>query len=79
MYEIRRYPQHEDEVGELAREMGFTHVSLSSAIMPMARILPRGFTGRFCCNNTVCRVFTFYVNLVMLPDFQTTPAKNVYF
>jgi len=42
-----RYPQHEEEVGELAREIGFTHVSLSSAIMPMARIVPRGFTGWF--------------------------------
>ena len=42
-----RYPRHEEEVGELAREMGFTHISLSSAIMPMARIVPRGFTGQF--------------------------------
>jgi len=42
-----RYPQHEEEVGEMAREIGFTHVSLSSAIMPMARIVPRGFTGQF--------------------------------
>jgi len=45
-----RYPQHEEEVGELARELGFTHVSLSSAIMPMARIVPRGFTGHFYHN-----------------------------
>jgi len=50
-----RYPRHEEEVGDLARQMGFTHVSLSSAIMPMARIVPRGFTGQFvsvlppCC------------------------------
>ena len=42
---ICSYPQHEEEVGELARELGFTHISLSSAIMPMARIVPRGFTG----------------------------------
>jgi len=48
--ETCRYPQHEEEVGELAREMGFTHVSLSSAIMPMARIVPRGFTGHFYHN-----------------------------
>ena len=46
-YEMCRYPQHEEEVGQLARELGFTHVSLSSAIMPMARIVPRGFTGQF--------------------------------
>jgi len=41
-----RYSQHEEAVGELARQMGFTHISLSSAIMPMARIVPRGFTGQ---------------------------------
>jgi len=45
-----RCPQHEEEVGELAREIGFTHLSLSSAIMPMARIVPRGFTGQFLWN-----------------------------
>ena len=35
---------HEREVGRIAREVGFTHVSLSSAVMRMAKIVPRGFT-----------------------------------
>ena len=39
------YPDHEKEVGLVATEMGFKHVSLSSDVMPMVRIVPRGFTG----------------------------------
>lgn len=31
-------------MGNLAREMGFTHVSLSSEVMPMVKAVPRGFT-----------------------------------
>ena len=40
------FNDHEKEVGQLAKEMGFTHVSLSSEVMPMVRIVPRGYTGR---------------------------------
>ncbi|XP_070575126.1 5-oxoprolinase-like isoform X2 [Ptychodera flava] len=36
---------HENEVGNLAKEMGFTHVSLSSHVMPMVRAVPRGYTA----------------------------------
>lgn len=36
---------HEKAVGQLAREIGFTHVSLSSEVMQMAKIVPRGFTA----------------------------------
>lgn len=32
-------------MGTLARELGFTHVSLSSEVMPMVRIVPRGHTA----------------------------------
>ncbi|KAI0219976.1 5-oxoprolinase [Lamellibrachia satsuma] len=39
------YPRHEEEVGELALELGFTHVSLSSKAMPMVKVVPRGFTA----------------------------------
>ena len=38
------YNQHERRVEAIATEMGFTHVSLSSNVMPMIRIVPRGFT-----------------------------------
>lgn len=40
-----RWAQHEQQVGALARELGFTHVSLSSEAMPMVRIVPRGHTA----------------------------------
>ena len=41
-----RYDVHEREVGELALQMGFDQVSLSSTIMAMVRIVPRGYTGK---------------------------------
>jgi 5-oxoprolinase (ATP-hydrolysing) len=34
-------PAHEQRVGELLQRAGFTHVSLSSALSPFAKILPR--------------------------------------
>ncbi|XP_052229279.1 5-oxoprolinase-like isoform X2 [Dreissena polymorpha] len=39
------YDDHEQRVGVIAREMGFTQVSLSSDVMPMVRIVPRGYTA----------------------------------
>ncbi|XP_034016310.1 5-oxoprolinase isoform X2 [Thalassophryne amazonica] len=38
------WPDHEKAVGCLARRLGFTHVSLSSEVMPMVRAVPRGYT-----------------------------------
>ena len=35
------YPGHERLVGKLAREIGFTHVSLSHELMPMIKLVPR--------------------------------------
>lgn len=39
------YKEHEQLVGKCATELGFRHVSLSSDVMPMVRIVPRGFTA----------------------------------
>ncbi|XP_060583010.1 5-oxoprolinase-like [Ruditapes philippinarum] len=39
------YDVHEKKVGAIAEELGFTHVSLSSVVMPMVRIVPRGYTA----------------------------------
>ena len=39
------YPDHEQKVALVAKEMGFKQVSLSSDVMSMVRIVPRGFTG----------------------------------
>ncbi|XP_055559880.1 5-oxoprolinase isoform X4 [Falco cherrug] len=39
------WPGHEEQVGALARELGFQHVSLSSAVAAMVRAVPRGYTA----------------------------------
>lgn len=39
------YKNHEDRVGEIAQELGFKHVSLSSSVIPMVKAVPRGFTA----------------------------------
>ncbi|XP_011502377.1 PREDICTED: 5-oxoprolinase [Ceratosolen solmsi marchali] len=38
------YADHEIQIGELAEEAGFEQVSLSHKVMPMCKIVPRGFT-----------------------------------
>jgi 5-oxoprolinase (ATP-hydrolysing) len=39
------FAAHEQQVGELARTLGFTHISLSSALMPMVKLVPRSYTA----------------------------------
>ena len=39
------FAEHEIRVGELAKLVGFSQVSLSHEVMPMTRIVPRGFTA----------------------------------
>ncbi|XP_053322646.1 5-oxoprolinase [Spea bombifrons] len=39
------WSSHERQIGELARSLGFSHVSLSSEVMPMIRMVPRGYTA----------------------------------
>eukprot|EP00899_Mesostigma_viride_P023377 jgi/Mesvir1/4223/Mv25121-RA.4 len=39
------FPDHEKAVGDLAQQMGFKHVSLSSDLSPMVKIVPRGYTA----------------------------------
>jgi 5-oxoprolinase (ATP-hydrolysing) len=39
------FSDHEQQVGDLARKMGFRHVSLSSAVMPQIKIVGRGHTS----------------------------------
>lgn len=36
------WSQHEQQVGQLAKTLGFLQVSLSSEVMPMIRVVPRG-------------------------------------
>ena len=39
------FPEHELLVGKLAREIGFTHVSESSQLLPMIKMVPRGVSS----------------------------------
>ncbi|KAI6233321.1 hypothetical protein M3Y99_00925900 [Aphelenchoides fujianensis] len=39
------FPQHEEKVAELAADLGFTNISLSSHVVPMIKAVPRGFTA----------------------------------
>ncbi|XP_058760719.1 5-oxoprolinase 1-like [Vicia villosa] len=39
------FPQHEQQVERLALSLGFRHVSISSALSPMVRAVPRGLTA----------------------------------
>ena len=36
------FPKHEELVEELAKDIGFTQISLSSHVMPMIKIVSRG-------------------------------------
>jgi 5-oxoprolinase (ATP-hydrolysing) len=38
------YHDHELKIGELAKQIGFSNISLSHQIMPMIRVVPRGHT-----------------------------------
>lgn len=40
-----RYVEDELEVGKVAQQAGFLHVSLSHQVMPMVRLVGRGFTA----------------------------------
>lgn len=39
------FPAHEKLVGKMAHQIGFKHVSLSHEVMPMIKMVPRGFTA----------------------------------
>ncbi len=40
-----KFPEHEKQISKLAYRLGFTHVSISSEVMPMIKIVPRGDTA----------------------------------
>lgn len=39
------FPEHETQIGRLAREVGFTQVSESSQLLPMIKMVPRGVSS----------------------------------
>lgn len=38
-------PEHELQVGAIAKELGFSHITLSHQAMPMIRLVNRGYTA----------------------------------
>lgn len=48
------FPDHEQRVKQIAEEVGFMHVSVSSEVMPMVRAVPRGFTAALDAYLTPC-------------------------
>ncbi|KAI9280751.1 Hydantoinase B/oxoprolinase-domain-containing protein [Sporodiniella umbellata] len=48
------FAEHEIEIGRLAKEVGFSHVSLSSQVMPMVKIVPRGTSASADAYLTPC-------------------------
>lgn len=44
MIQISSYTDDELRIGKIAESIGFEHVSLSHQLMPMVKIVPRGFT-----------------------------------
>ncbi|KZT03038.1 5-oxoprolinase [Laetiporus sulphureus 93-53] len=39
------YPKHEQQIGGLARSIGFKHISESSRLLPMIKMVPRGVSS----------------------------------
>ncbi|XP_022798938.1 5-oxoprolinase-like isoform X3 [Stylophora pistillata] len=54
------YDTHEREIGQVALEMGFEQVSLSSVVMPMVKVVPRGYTA--CADAYLTPCIKRYVN-----------------
>ncbi|RCI04875.1 hypothetical protein CU098_000060 [Rhizopus stolonifer] len=48
------FPKHESQIGQLAESIGFSHVSLSSQVMPMVKIVPRGTSASADAYLTPC-------------------------
>ena len=75
-----RYPDHELSIGKIAKEMGFNNVSLSSLVMPMVRIVPRGFTGiyKYTYISSASHFVTRFKILAACADAYLTPCIERY-
>jgi len=65
------FDKHEKEIGELAASLGFEQISLSSEIMSMFRIVPRGLTA--CVDAYLTPLIK--VRLSYPPPFLLSPPK----
>lgn len=61
-------PDHELRIGAIAKELGFSHVTLSHQAMPMCRVVARGYTA--CAEAYLTpHVERYLARLVLLCDF----------
>ena len=56
-----RYHDDEIAIGEIAKELGFTNISLSHQVMPMVRMVNRGFTA--CADAYLTPVLRSYIKV----------------
>ena len=49
-----RYTQHEARLAALAKEVGFTQISVSHQVSPLMKLIGRGEIGRASCRERVC-------------------------
>ncbi|PIK47735.1 putative 5-oxoprolinase isoform X1 [Apostichopus japonicus] len=71
------YSAHEERVGEIATELGFKHVSLSSSVMKMVKIVPRGFTA--CADAYLTPCIKTYLNSFASGFHDNLSGKRVLF
>ncbi|XP_047941065.1 5-oxoprolinase 1 [Salvia hispanica] len=71
------YPNHETSFAKLAMSMGFKQVSLSSALTPMVRAVPRGFTA--CVDAYLTPVIKEYLRGFISKFDEGTGELNVLF
>ena len=53
------FARHEQVLGQIAEEIGFEQISLSSQVMPMVKIVPRGYTS--CADAYLTPVIKTYI------------------
>ena len=61
-------------MGQIAVEMGFQHVSLSHEVMPMVKIVPRGYTA--CTDAYLTPHIKRYIKVRFFPYKQNKWMKN---
>jgi hypothetical protein len=65
------FHEHELRVAEVAKALGFNNISLSSQIMPMVRLVPRGFTASVGNVTQSREIFIQGKGMVLLVQFIT--------
>ena len=68
------FPEHEKTIAQIAQEIGFSNISLSSQLIPMVKVVPRGFTA--CADAYLTPCITEYLQQ-FVKGFDCNLLKNV--